>query len=150
MLSAQAPALCVDSQRRPLVMAFQIFRAMRKSSAAWNSLVQTLKVTEKLLDGFPIPGAKGTIGAFLHIIDQVEVCTGVNLCYFVSLSPSQKSATNDQLCRELRKRIEELQDQVLRPLASKGKEQIPPDTLIAFNRFMQCVALFPLGTGFDR
>lgn len=129
-------------------MPFPFFRAMGKSSTAWNSLVQALKVTEKLLDGFPIPGAKGTIGAFLYIIDQVEVCAGVNLCYFVSLSPSQISATNDKLCRELRKRIEELQDQVLQPLAGVGKEQIPPDTLIAFNRFMQCVALFPLGTGY--
>ena len=46
------------------------------------SLVQALTMTEKLLDGFPIPAAKGTIGAILHIITEAEVCTGVNLCSF--------------------------------------------------------------------
>ena len=43
------------------------------------SLVQALMMTEKLLDGFPIPAAKGTIGAILHIITEAEVCTGVTL-----------------------------------------------------------------------
>ena len=51
-------------------------------STAKDMLVQTLKVTEKLLDGFPIPAAKGTIGAVLHIIAEAEVCTGVKLFYF--------------------------------------------------------------------
>jgi len=45
-------------------------------------LVEALTVAEKLLDGFPIPGAKGTIGAVLHFIAEAEVCTGVKLCYF--------------------------------------------------------------------
>ena len=45
-------------------------------------LVEALTVAEELLDGFPIPGAKGTIGAVLHIIAEAEVCTGVNICYF--------------------------------------------------------------------
>ena len=39
-------------------------------------------MTEKLLDGLPIPAAKGTIGAVLYIITEAEVCTGVKLCYF--------------------------------------------------------------------
>ena len=33
----------------------------------------TLKIAEKALDGFPIPGAKGTIGVLLEIISGVEV-----------------------------------------------------------------------------
>ena len=45
-------------------------------------LVGALKMAEKLLDGFPVPAAKGTIGAVLHIIAEAEVCVGVNLCYF--------------------------------------------------------------------
>ncbi len=45
-------------------------------------LVEALKMADKLLDGFPIPGAKGTIGAVLYIIAEAEVCTGVKLCYF--------------------------------------------------------------------
>ena len=46
------------------------------------SLVQALTMTEKLLDGFQIPGVKGTIGTVLHIITEAEVCTGGKLCYF--------------------------------------------------------------------
>ena len=45
-------------------------------------LVEALKISEKLLDGLPIPGAKGTIGAVLHFIAEAEVCTGLELCYF--------------------------------------------------------------------
>ena len=45
-------------------------------------LVEALTMTEKLLDGFPIPAAKGTIGAVLHFIAEAEVCTGVKLRYF--------------------------------------------------------------------
>ena len=46
------------------------------------SLVQALTMTEKLLDGFQIPGAKGTVGTVLYIITEAEVCTGGKLCYF--------------------------------------------------------------------
>ena len=49
---------------------------LRTAKAA---LIRSLEITEKLLDGFPIPGAKGTIGAVLHIIDDAEVCTKVQL-----------------------------------------------------------------------
>ena len=45
-------------------------------------LVHALKTTQSLLDGFPIPAAKGVIGTVLHIITEAEVCIGVNLCYF--------------------------------------------------------------------
>ena len=45
-------------------------------------LVEALTMAETLLGGFPIPAAKGTIGAVLHIIAEAEVCTGANLCYF--------------------------------------------------------------------
>ena len=46
------------------------------------SLVHALTITHSLLDGFPIPAAKGTIGTVLHIITEAEVCTGVKLCFF--------------------------------------------------------------------
>ena len=55
------------------------------------SLVHTLKMTQSLLDGFPIPLARETIGAILHIITEAEVCTKVNLYYFLSLSPSPEN-----------------------------------------------------------
>ena len=55
---------------------------MGKLSTAKVSLVHALKVTEKLLDGLPIPAAKGTIGAVLYIITEAEVCTRAKLCYF--------------------------------------------------------------------
>ena len=58
---------------------------MEKLSTAKASLVHALKVTQSLLDGFPIPAAKGTIGAVLYIITEAEVGTGVNLCYFSTL-----------------------------------------------------------------
>ena len=37
------------------------------------TLTRALELTEKLLDGFLIPGAKGTIGAVLEIIKEAEV-----------------------------------------------------------------------------
>ena len=51
---------------------------LRTAKAA---LIRALEITEKLLDGFPIPGAKGTIGAVLQIINDAEVCTQVQLCF---------------------------------------------------------------------
>ena len=41
------------------------------------TLTRALELTEKLLDGFPIPGAKGTIGAVLEIIKEAEVCAKI-------------------------------------------------------------------------
>ena len=41
------------------------------------TLIRALELTEKLLDGFPIPGAKGTIGAVLEIIKEAEVCAKI-------------------------------------------------------------------------
>ena len=46
------------------------------------TLIRALEVTEKLLDGFPIPGAKGTIAAVLQIINDAEVCTKVELRFY--------------------------------------------------------------------
>ena len=36
-------------------------------------LKTTLKVAEKVLDGVPIPGAKGVIGVLLEVISGLEV-----------------------------------------------------------------------------
>ena len=41
------------------------------------ALRRALEVTEKLLDGIPIPGAKGTIAALLQVIDEAQVCTEI-------------------------------------------------------------------------
>ena len=84
MLSAQTPDLCVDSQRQPLVMPFLLPSTERRDElliTAKALLVHALKMTESLLTGFPIPAAKGTIGAVLHFIAEAEVCTGVKLCH---------------------------------------------------------------------
>ena len=54
-------------------------------------LVEALEVAERLLSGFPIPAAKGTIGAVLHIIAEAEVCTKVKLCYFIIFIASQRT-----------------------------------------------------------
>ena len=43
------------------------------------ALVRALEMTEKLLDGFPIPGAKGTIGAVLQIVNEAEVCAKIQI-----------------------------------------------------------------------
>ena len=48
---------------------------------AKSLLIEALKMVEKLLEGFPIPAAKGTIGVVLHFIAEAEVCTGVKLYY---------------------------------------------------------------------
>ena len=81
----QIPALCVDSQRQPMVMPFPFPCATGRDElldTAKALLVEALKMAEKLLDGVPIPAAKGAIGAVLHIIAEAEVCTGMALCYF--------------------------------------------------------------------
>ena len=54
---------------------------LRTAKAA---LIRTLEITEKLLDGFPIPGAKGAIGAVLQIIDDAEVCNKVQIRFYDS------------------------------------------------------------------
>ena len=52
---------------------------LRTAKAA---LIRALEITEKLLDGFPIPGAKGTMAAVLQIINDAEVCTTVELRFY--------------------------------------------------------------------
>ena len=70
---------------------------LRTAKAA---LIRALEITEKLLDGFPIPGAKGTIGAVLQIINDAEVWAKIHLplyrlyCYRRERPPTQNSATN--------------------------------------------------------
>src|SRR5258706_8621514 len=86
VLSAQTPAHCVDSQRQPLVMPFPFPCATGRDElldTAKTLLVEALTITEKLLDGVPIPAAKGTIGAVLHFIAEAEVGTEMELCYFI-------------------------------------------------------------------
>ena len=106
--------------------------ALRTAKA---SLVRTLAITEKLLDGFPIPGARGTIGAILYIINEAEVCTEVKPCYFSILIASQRTASNAGLCDELREHILGLQNQLIQPLVGKKMENIPRDTLVALGDF---------------
>ena len=105
-------------------------------------------MAEKLLDGFPVPGAKGTIGAVLHIIAEAEVCTKVYFAILLSLSPSQRTAANAELCDELREHIVGLHKQLIQPLVGKAEEDIPPDTLVALKDFTGYVVLFPLGMDF--
>ena len=113
-------------------------------------LVGALKMTEKLLDDFPVPGAKGTFGAVLHIIAEAEVCTGMNICYFRILIAVKRTAANAELCDELREHIVGLHHQLIVPLVGKTEADIPADTLVALEDFTGYVVLFPLGTGFNR
>ena len=92
-------------------------------------------MTEKLLDGFPIPAAKGTIGTVLHIITEAEVCTEVKLCHCNILSPSQRTAANAELCDKLREHIEGLYEQLIRPLVGKNEDDIPHDMRLALEDF---------------
>ena len=112
------------------------------------SLVHALQMTHSLLDGFPIPAAKGTIGTVLYIIAEAEVRTGMKLCYFNNLSLSQRTAANAELCDELREHIEGLHKQLIRPLVGKKEDDIPHGMRLALEDFMGYVAPFPLGTGF--
>ena len=69
-------------------------------NTAKAALIRALEISEKLLDGFPIPGAKGTIGAVLEIIKEAEVCTKIQLhLYHIShccrgWPPTLNSVTN--------------------------------------------------------
>ena len=46
------------------------------------ALKQALEMTETLLTGFPIPGAKGMIATVLDIIKEVEVCAKIQPCFY--------------------------------------------------------------------
>src|SRR5258706_6708716 len=151
VLSAQTPALCFDSQRRLLVTFFPFPCAMGRHElldTAKALLVEALKMAEKLLDGFPIPAAKGTIGAVLHFIAEAEVCTRMKLCYFSTFIASQRTAANAGLCDELREHILGLHNQLIQPLVGKKEDDIPHGTLAALKDFTGYVALFHLGAGF--
>ena len=103
------------------------------------ALRRALEVSEKLLDGVPIPGVKGTIAALLQIIDEAQVCTEVQHRFISSLSLLQRTATNAELCNELKEHILRLHDQLLRPLAGKTKEEIPDHTRAAVEDYTECV-----------
>ena len=102
---------------------------------AKGSLVHTLKMTQSLLVSFPIPFARETIDAVLHIITEAEVRTKVEHCYFVSLLPSQRTAVNAELCDKLKEHILRLHNQLIQPLVGKKVEEIPDDTLVALGDF---------------
>ena len=64
------------------------------------TLTRALELTEKLLDGFPIPGAKGTIAAVLEIIKEAEVRVHV-LRYNPTFTILIATAENDRKRRTL-------------------------------------------------
>ena len=103
------------------------------------ALRRALEVTEKLLDGFPIPGAKGTIAALLQIIDEAQVCTEIQHHLLSSLSPLQRTATNADLCNELKEHIHRLHDQLLHPLVGKTEEDIPDQIRVAVGDYTEYV-----------
>ena len=113
---------------------------------AQAALIRALEITENLLDGFPIPGVKGTIGAVLQIVGEAEACTELKLRLII-LSLLQKTATNAELCNELKEHILRLHDQLLRPLSGKTKEEIPNQTRTAIEDYTEYVACVHLKTG---
>ena len=67
---------------------------------AMAALRRAMELTEKVLDGIPIPAAKGTITALLQVIDEAQVCIEI-LHRFYHLyrdcrerPPTQNSAMN--------------------------------------------------------
>ena len=117
-------------------------KRLRRAKAA---LIRALELTEKLLDGFPIPGAKGTIGTVLEIIKEAEVCAKVQRCFLSSLISLQRMATNTELCYNLRVHLLKLNDGLLRPLVGKTEDDVPKDALTAVEEYIQCVGFVSFG-----
>ena len=108
------------------------------------ALMRALEVTEKLLDGFPIPGVKGTIGAVLDIVREAEVCAKIQSHLLLSLSSLQRTTTNAELCKDLKEHITRLETQ-LQPLAAKTRDEIPDQTRAAVEDYMEYVTWVHLG-----
>ena len=108
------------------------------------ALMRALEVTEKLLDGFPIPGVKGTIGAVLDIIKEAEVWAKIQFHFLLSSSSPQRTITNAELCKELKEHITRLETQ-LQPLAAKTKDEIPDQTRAAVEDYVMYVTWVYLG-----
>ena len=114
-------------------------------STAKAALIRALEITEKLLSGFPIPGAKGTIEAVLDIIKEAEVCAEIQPRVSSSQSPLQRTATNATLCNEVRVHIQRLYDELLWPLDGRPIEDIPEDTRAAVERYTEYVSIVSFG-----
>ena len=111
-----------------------IYGHLRTAKAA---LIRALEITENLLDGFPIPGAKGTIGAVLQIVGEAEV-------YTKRAKPTPYYLY--ELCNELKEHILRLHDQLLRPL-SGSTEEIPNQTRTAIEDYTESVTCVHLRMG---
>ena len=109
------------------------------------ALVRALQLTEKLLDGFPIPGAKGTISAVLEIIKEAEVCATIQPCFLPSLSSLQRIVTNTQLCKDLTAHLQSLNDELLQPLVGKSEDDIPKATRAAVEKYVEYLGVVSLG-----
>ena len=109
------------------------------------TLTRALELTEKLLDGFPIPGAKGTIAAVLEIIKEAEVCAKIQSHFLLSLSSLQRTTANAELCNELRVHILRLHDQLLQPLVGKTEADIPKDTRVAVEDYIEYIGIASFG-----
>ena len=83
---------------------------LRTAKAA---LMRALEITEKLLDGFPIPGAKGTIGAILQIINDAEVRTKIQLPFIILITTIENGNQRRAL-----QRIEGTHPEAARPTTS--------------------------------
>ena len=102
-----------------------------------NTLVKTLELAEKVLDGFPIYGPKGAISGILTIIKDVEVSGNiqdtfqVGSAYLSNLS-IQQSTENQETLKELQDRVQGLTEGILQPLS--GRTHVSPELQAAVDK----------------
>ena len=109
-------------------------------------LIRALEIAEKLLDGFPIPGAKGTIGAVLEIIREAEVCAKIDtIALLLSLSSLQRTTANAELYKDLTAHLQSLNDELLQPLDGKPEDYIPTATRAAVEKYAKYVGVVSVG-----
>lgn len=76
-----------------------------------------LELTEKALDGLPIPGVKGSLGGLLTIIKAVEVGIFHSRVIVISdVSGTQTSQANAKTLETLTKYLNELVIDIIRPM----------------------------------
>ncbi|KAJ7507233.1 WD40-repeat-containing domain protein [Mycena galericulata] len=106
----------------------QTFRALKPTArTAAEGLKLALNLAEKALDGFPIPGAKGTIGIVLKLIEDAE-----------------KATDNTDTLRQLQAHVKFLSVNALEPLKPLSEDDMPTGMKEDLDRLVK--ALEDVGT----
>jgi hypothetical protein len=94
---------------------------------AKNLLKGTLVVFSSVLEGLPVPGAKGIVDTVTKVITIFEVQIFPPCCSALDVMFFQAMKANDEALRTLNTRCVRLFDIVLNPLRSKNKSDISPE-----------------------